>query len=359
MCVKMFCPECGNSNSEMIEGLCKECFLKQFSILKIPEKIEITVCAHCNARLEEGKWRESNIIEEEIIYRALERAIEINTLVENEEIDLNIIQMRGTIAECNIEAVAIVLGEKIHQSFDMEVKIITTVCPDCSKRNSGYYEAVIQFRADKRELLRSEISQADEIVKKTLNSQFSRNKLAYLVEKINMKEGIDYYIGSYKSAKKISSNLINRFGGVVKESPRLIGQNKSTGKGIYRIWISVRLPEFKIMDIISYLEKIGQITSIDGNKIIVNDLKTHENFSIFWKEYDSIKIIKTAKEILTSNIISKSPSKIQILDPDNYEVVDIAIDNILEEYNIGDEVNLVKIDDNYYLVPNYKLKNKN
>ncbi|MCL2157079.1 MAG: NMD3-related protein [Methanobrevibacter sp.] len=347
----MFCPECGNSNSDMIEGLCKECFLKQFSLLKVPENIELTVCAHCNSRFEEGKWKESNISDEEIIYRALERAIEIDSLVEKEEIELEILQFRGTIAECHIKAVAIVLGEKIHQSFEVEVRIKRTVCPDCSKMNSGYYEAVIQFRADKRELLMNEVSRADEIIKKSLNSQFKRNKLAYLAEKTNMKEGVDYYIGSYKAAKKVSNNLKNKFGGVIKESPRLVGQNKSTGKGIYRIWISVRLSEFKKRDIISYLGKIGQITSIDGNKIIVTDLNSYDNFSIFWKEYDSINIIKTAKDVVACNIISKSPSKIQILDPDNYEVVDIATGKLFEEYKIGDEVNLVKIDDNFYIIP--------
>ena len=347
----MFCPECGNSNSETIEGLCKECFLKQFTVLKIPENIEVTICSHCNGRFEEGKWKESNLQEEEIIYRALERAIELDTLVEDEEIELEILQMRGTIAKCSIEAVAIILKETIRQAYEVEVRLKKTVCPDCSKMYSGYYEAVIQFRSDKRELTNDELIQADEIVKKSLHSQFKRNKLAYLVEKVNMKEGRDYYIGSYKATKKTANDLKNRFGGIIKESHRLISQDKSTGKGLYRIWISIRLPIFKIGDIITYLDKFGQVIAIDGNKITVNDLNSFDNFSIFWKDYDSIKLIKTKKEIKTSNIISKSPSKIQILDPDNYEVVDVAICKVFEEYEIGNEVNVVKIDENLYIVP--------
>jgi len=347
----MFCPECGNSNSEMIEGLCKECFLKQFSVLKIPENIKVTICAHCNGKLEEGKWKESNISEEEIIYRALERTIKIDPLVEKEEIELEIIQMRGTIAECYIEAIAIVLDEKIQQTYETELRLKRTVCPDCSKMNSGYYEAVIQFRADERVLKSGELTEADEIVKKTLFTEFKKNKLAYLAEKVNMKEGIDYYIGSLKAAKKIANNLKNTFGGVIKESPRLISQDKSTGKGLYRIWISVRLPSFKKGDIIGYLDKIGQIITIDGNKIVANDLNSFNNFSISWKEYDSINVIKTGKEIKTSNIISKSPIKIQILDPDSYEVVDIATEKVFEDYEIGNEINVVKIDENLYIIP--------
>jgi nonsense-mediated mRNA decay protein 3 len=217
--------------------------------------------------------------------------------------------------------------------------------------NSGYYEAVIQFRADNRQLANDEIIQADEIIEKSLNTQFKRNKLAYLVEKAKMKEGVDYYIGSSKAAKKIVSDLKNRFGGIVKESPRLVGQDKSTGKGLYRVWISLRLPNFKVRDIIRYINKIGQITAMDGNKVLVNDLNSFESFSISWKEYDSMELLKTRKEIQTSNIISKSPNKIQILGPVSYEVIDITNKKILGDYDIGDEVNIVKIDENFFIVP--------
>ena len=156
----MFCPECGATDVEMIDGICKNCFLKKFQLMEIPENISVTICKHCNAKLEEGKWKDEYIPEEEIIYRALERNITISDLAENEEIELEIDQMRGTIAECYVEAVATVLGEELVETHTPDVKINYSVCPDCSKRNAGYYEAVIQLRADDRELKEEEMEKA-------------------------------------------------------------------------------------------------------------------------------------------------------------------------------------------------------
>lgn len=356
----MFCPECGNTDLPIIEGVCKDCFLKKFSILEIPKNIEVVICAHCNARFEEGKWKESYIPQEEIIYRALERSISINPQVENEEIDLNILQMRGTIAECYVEAIAIVFGEKIHQEYETEVKLTNGVCPDCSKINSGYYETVLQFRADNRELDQNELSLATNIVKRTLNKLSKKDKLAYLVQIAKLKEGNDYYIGSYKAGKKIANVLKEEFGGIIKESPRLISQDKSTGKGLYRIWISIRIPLFQKGDFIKIKTsekshdppKIAQILDIDGRRIWAMDLNTYDKLPISWKAYNSIELLAKKNSINKTTITSKSPKEIQILDPENYDVVDLAINEDYKKYNIGDEINVVKIENKLYLLPN-------
>ena len=242
----MFCPVCGATDVEMVDGICKNCYLKKFQLMEIPENITVTICKHCNSKLEEGKWKDEYIPEDEIIYRALENNITLSELAENEEIELEIDQMRGTIAECYVEAVATVLGEEIVETHTPNVKINYSVCPDCSKRNAGYYEAVIQLRADNRDLKEGEIEKAEEIVNRTLNKQYKKDKLAYVPQVAKLKEGNDYYIGSLKSAKKVVEHLKEEFGGKIKESPRLISEDKSTGKGLYRIWISLRLPKFEV-----------------------------------------------------------------------------------------------------------------
>ena len=348
----MFCPECGNTDSPMIEGICQDCFLKKFSLLKIPKNIEVTVCAHCNAKFEEGKWEESELPEEEIIYRAMERSIVIDPRVEEDKIDieLEIIQMRGTIAECYIEANANVFKKDINQSFETQVRLRKDVCPNCSKQQSGYYESVIQLRADERELTEVEKKIADEIVNNTLAKRYNKDKLAYLVQIAKPKEGYDYYIGSYKSGKKVVEAIQEEFGGIIKESPRLISQDKSTGKGLYRIWISIRLPRFKRGDFISYQDKNWQILDIDGKRILINDLATSETIALHWKEYDNIEYLKNQESIVVTTVISKSPTILQILDPHDYSVVDIAIEDSFEKLSIGDEVKVIKIENNLYLL---------
>ena len=346
----MFCPECGATDVEMIDGICKNCFLKKFKLMEIPENITVTICKHCNAKLEEGKWKDEHIPEEEIIYRALERNISISDLAENEEIELEIEQMRGTIAECYVEAVATVLGEEVVETHTPNVKINYSVCPDCSKRNAGYYEAVIQLRADDRELEEEEIAKAEEIIGRTLEKQSKKDKLAYIPQVANLKEGNDYYIGSLKSAKKLVEHLKDEFGGITKESPRLISEDKSTGKGLYRIWISLRLPKFVKEDFVKYHDDVYQIIDVDGNRIQMMDLKKQGMITLKWREYDNIEKIGHLEGIQKAIITAKSPNSIQILDPDDYSPIDLEMNEKLEKHNIGEEIDVIKIEGVIYII---------
>lgn len=346
----MFCIECGSTDKKMIGEICIDCFLKEFQMIEIPENINVEICSHCNSRLEEGKWQESFIPEEEIIYRALERNIKINDLVENEDINLEIDQMKGTIANCLVEVVGEVYGVSLDETHDVSVRILKTVCPTCSKIQSGYYESVVQFRADSREIKKEEYEMANEIVARTLDKQVKVDKLAYCPQIAKLKEGYDYYIGSLKTGRKIAENLKEEFGGIIKESPRLISEDKSTGKGLYRIWISIRIPEFEIGDFIEYDGKIIQVNDIAKNIVVGNDIKTNKKQNIPLKNINDIKLIKKACDIQTTTIISISPRIIQILDPADYSAVDLEMKDKFNDYNIGDEIKLIKIEDYIYLI---------
>ncbi len=346
----MFCPECGSTDKEMVGDICIDCFLKEFQMIELPKRIEVQICSHCNSKLEEGKWSEEFIPEEEIIYRALERNIKIDDEVSNEDINLEIDNIKGTIADCYVEVLGEVHGVQIEETHDTQVKIQKTVCPTCSKIQSGYYETVVQFRADNREIKPEEYSKADEVVERTLIKQSKSDKLAYCPQIAKLKEGYDYYIGSFKSGKKVAEALKEEFGGIVKESPRLISEDKSTGKGLYRIWISVRIPEFEISDFIRYDDKIMQVTSISKNSLVGVEISTNKKHNIPMKNMEDIELVKKADEVETATVISKSPQFIQILDPVDYSAVDLDMKEEYNEINVGEEVKLIRINNNVYLL---------
>ena len=346
----MFCPECGSTDKKMVGDICIDCFLKDFQMLELPNRIEVQICSHCNSKLEEGKWSEEFIPEEEIIYRALERNIKIADEVSNEHVTLGINQMKGTIAECSVEITGEVEGAQIEEEHGAEVKILKTVCPTCSKIQSGYYEAVIQFRADNREIKAEEYAKADEIIERTLIKQSKTDKLAYCPQIAKLKEGHDYYIGSLKSGRKVVEALKEEFGGVIKESPRLISEDKSTGKGLYRIWISIRIPEFEIGDFIKFENKILYVNSIGKNSIIGEEISTNKKHNIPMKNIGDIEVVKKSDEIETTTVISKSPQIMQILDPIDYSAVDLDMKEEYGKYNVGDEVKLIRIDNYIYLI---------
>lgn len=346
----MFCPECGSTDKEMVGDICIDCFLKEFQLIEMPKKIEVQICSHCNSKLEEGKWSDEFIPEDEIIYRALERNIKIADEVSNEIINLEIDQIKGTIAECYVEVTGEVHGVRIDETHDTQVKIKKTVCPTCSKIQAGYYETVIQFRADKREIKTEEYTKADEVVERTLIKQAKVDKLAYCPQIAKLKEGYDYYIGSFKTGKKVAEALKEEFGGIIKESPRLISEDKSTGKGLYRIWISLRIPEFEIGDFIEYDGKIMQVKSISKNSLVGVEISTPKKHNIPMKNMEDIGLVKKADEIETTTVISKSPQFVQILDPIDYSAVDLDMKDEFTNLNVGDEVKLIRINNNVYLL---------
>ena len=346
----MFCPECGSTDKEMVGDVCIDCFLKEFQMIDIPKRIEVQICSHCNSKLEEGKWSDEFIPEEEIIYRALERNIEIADEVENEIINLEIGHIKGTIADCYVEVVGEVRGTQIDETHDCEVKILKTVCPTCSKIQSGYYETVVQFRADSREIKAEEYAKADEIVERTLLKQSKSDKLAYCPQIAKLKEGYDYYIGSFKSGHKVAEALSEEFGGIIKESPRLISEDKSTGKGLYRVWISLRIPEFEIDDFISFEGKILQVTGIGKSSVVGVDISTGKKHNIPMKNMENIPLVKKSEDIETTTVISKSPQFLQILDPIDYSALDLNMKGEYDELNVGQEVKLIRIDNNVYLL---------
>ena len=68
------------------------------------------------------------------------------------------------------------------------------------------------------------------------------------------------------------------------------------------------------------------------------------------KNMENVELVKKEEEIETTTIISKSPKMIQILDPSDYSAVDLEMKEGFEDYNIGEEIKLIKIDDYIYLI---------
>ena len=138
---------------------------------------------------------------------------------------------------------------------------------------------------------------------------------------MEIKEGVDYYFGSFKAARKVSNALKDQMGGMIGESPRLMGRDKSAGKDLYRIWISFRLPFFHNGDFILHKKHAGQIIDINGKRILIHDLKTMNKISLSWREYSNLEMVAQGEDVKTTTVTSKTPTKIQVLHPETYQPI--------------------------------------
>ncbi len=345
----MFCLLC-NSEEKLYDGLCKSCYLKEFELIEVPEYATFTACSHCGATLKHDKWIHTGYYDDEIINDAIQKDITVNKELKDVEITTEIITNRGTVYDCMIHVYGQVLDEYLEKDYPIEVKVEKGVCPDCSKFYSGYYEAVIQLRADDRKLEDEEIASADEFISNEIQRLCKTNKLAYVSERIVLKEGVDYQVGSHNAAHKIAENMQKQFGGIITESRKIVGHDKSKSRDLYRSWISVRLPSFHKNDFIEYKDNILKIEKIGSHKFVGLNLRTYENESISWKEYDKIKKVGNTEDIKTTTVTNVTPTEIQVLDPDNYMTVDLKKNKELNFINIGQEINVIKLKNEIYII---------
>jgi nonsense-mediated mRNA decay protein 3 len=346
----MFCPRCGSEDEELYEGICTSCFVKEAKIISIPQDLEVTICAHCSSLFKGLKWEDSELSEEELVTLVIMENYETPSYVQDLELSIEILTIRGSIYECIIHAEGNVMGTRIIEEHHTNVKIKKGACPDCSKYASGYFESVIQIRADKRFPSSEEIQTIDQIIRAKISSLSVKNRMAYVSDVSMIKEGVDYYIGSYKAARKIATAVKDVMGGVVQESPRLVGRDKSRGKDLYRIWISIRLPDFQKNDFIEYENRKGKVKGFDGKKILLKDLESQDVWSVMWKEYNKIKVVARSSDIKTTSVTSKTPKTIQILHPDTYQPLDIDINKETSDLEIGDEVKVIEIQGIVYVL---------
>jgi nonsense-mediated mRNA decay protein 3 len=293
---------------------------------------------------------DSGLSLEDIVIETIYEYVEIDDSASDVAISVKILTIRGSIFECLVNVKAHVMDEILIQEFLVEVKVNKSVCTVCSKFSSGYYEAVIQMRADSRLISDDEIGTADKIVRDKIERLSNKNRMAYISQRVEMKEGIDYYVGSYKAARKLTETLRNVFGGVLKDSPRLMGRDKTKGKDLYRIWFSLRLPQFQKYDFVKYNNVKTQVLNFDANKIYLKALDSSATISVAWRDYEKLKLIARKDDIKLAMVTAKTPQLIQILHPDTYQPVDIELNDELRHLHIGDELKVVEIDNILYVI---------
>ena len=96
----MFCPRCGSEDEDLYNGICKSCFVKEAQLISIPSDVEITICAHCNSLLKGIKWEDSELTEEDLVKIAVKENLETPNYVDNLELSVDILTVKGSNYEC-------------------------------------------------------------------------------------------------------------------------------------------------------------------------------------------------------------------------------------------------------------------
>jgi len=213
------------------------------------EEFEIVVCSRCGLVKSGNRWIRRDLAEvlEDMIFKKARVVEEFK--VDTVRISTSSCVLRGEIG-----------GEEVEVSIPLKFKVKRVLCQRCSRESGGYYEAVVQVRAEGRELSEKEISTVMEIAESIVSA--SEDQKAFITKVERKKEGVNIFFGSRNIGKRVSKQISRVLGGQIVESKTL--HTRIDGRDVYRFTYSVRLPEYREGDVVEGFVLVKNVVSGKG-----------------------------------------------------------------------------------------------
>ncbi|HIH36489.1 MAG TPA: hypothetical protein HA232_01095 [Methanocellales archaeon] len=337
----LFCPNCGQRSEN---GLCTQCFLEQFDLVNCPPLLVAKVCTTCGSCFRNGKWVECDL--NSLTTSTVRSQLNINPAAEDVHISL-VPEIFGENMRVHAHVDAMVRGRAVSEDFDVDVRIARKSCDRCRLITGGYYEAIVQLRAENRYPTSEERSRCKDITANVINQLQKSNRMTFISDIKELKEGIDIYVVPIHAGDQVSKAIAERFGGQISRAAKLAGRRE--GKDVYRVSFSVRLPRFMVGDILSLGDLIIDITST-GKRIVGRDLNTGARFNSDVKDMVDAELLCHRSDAKTTVLTMVQDDEIQVLDPDSYEPITLPRPAFLNAKG-GDEVSVIKTHKCMFVLP--------
>jgi len=348
----MFCVECGKEGKIFRDGLCVSCYLKNYSFSKGPQIIDLSICPHCKSYKYKNIWTSDSF--DNVFKRWIKHLFNISKELKKPEINTEYEEEKERII-CKVIITGFLDDVKIIEEHNTIVRMKKDVCDICSKRFGGYHEAIVQLRADKRNLTEEElinISLHIEVLVRTMQEKGHRGLFITDIGKEH--GGIDFYLSDKGVALTITKKIQENYGGEIKKSSKNIGMKDS--KQVYRMTYLLRLPSFRKGDFITHKDSFFHISSISRNKVHVFELSewTEKLFDV--KEIENTNILGRDELIKEMILVSQTKEEIQAMDPKTYKTFEVR-----KPKNISfdsKKIRVVKIEEEIFLLPENNANDK-
>ncbi len=339
----MFCVECG-SEEEIFGSLCRKCLLSKDLIMP-PSYIALDMCHGCGRFFEAGRWKDMYHLE--LASEILESQTKTHAQVESLRFEIpDFPPDKGEHRE-TCRAIAMIGNREFEQDFEIGIRIKVQMCPSCSRQGSDYFEAIIQLRRDDVAVKDAEIELAieNQQILKYSETLAGNEENAFLSKWGAVPGGMDYYIGSIVLAKNIAAKMRDNYGASLKESNTVIGMRD--GQDLYRWTILVRMPANGVGDVVAYDRKLYVVDGVTRKIITLKGIR-HGHIYRIPPEDVKLKPVCKYSQLLEAVVVSHEGKTIQVLDPDNYKTVTLALPPYLK--HIGETVPVVRYDEQLHVV---------
>jgi len=227
----LFCPRCGRETQH--EGLCEACFAEKYVVFEVPQVIEVVICAKCPSYKVGELWVTTKLkTYEELAKKAANRNIrtllKVNKEVRDQAVTVSSDFINPNILRARVSVEGTIEGRHVRTEADVEARVRKETCDVCSRIAGGYYEAIVQVRAEGRLPAKKEVARcmkiADDIMVK---AEKAGDRLAFVSDVMELPEGTDIYMGSTTSARQISRAIVNEMGGTIIRVPSLWARRRA------------------------------------------------------------------------------------------------------------------------------------
>lgn len=207
---KRFCALCGKTDVPLIENLCQACYFKKNPPFSIKHEPELRICPHCFSYKLSKKWVQTQSSNQtEFLEQAIAQVLPL-FIKHSPEFDITVQpQIDEEIKLTNKIEIPVLISAKkddivITETLPVTIIIESAPCEVCTKKMSGAYEAILQFRSLKGRISEEEKLQVYDIIDKTLCLESYKG--AYISEIKEKKQGFDAYVSSIRLAKSIATS---------------------------------------------------------------------------------------------------------------------------------------------------------
>ncbi len=328
------CPICGRPVESL--DMCPKCYTERREIFWVENIVELVRCPRCGFFKIGGRWR--NVTFEDALTDHIIKSMRV--IPELEVKSVGVIPLsKGEVGKFSVRLEGALEGESVTSERIVDVRVRSEVCKRCSREAGGYYEAIVQIRAEGREISKEELEIVGNIISRILEKE-RENQKAFISKIVERREGIDYYFGDRNIGRKVSRIIAEELGGKITESKKI--HTRRDGRDVYRFTYSVRLPAYRKGDVVEEGGRICVVTSQRLGKAI--DIDSGDSVNL-----KNPKVIAKRDEIKESVVVSCDKFVVEVLHPVTHEVV--RAKRPKANLSPGDPVFVVEHGDEVYVIP--------
>ena len=265
----MFCVECG-AEGAVYQGVCASCFAKKHPVVEPPANLDVPRCAQCGAFHLRTGWARIELAA--AIPELLREKVPALPPFEHAAFSQEARQEDANNYYLTVRALGRFEDLRQAQDFHVRLRIKPSVCDACAKQAGRYYEGILQVRAEDRDLTPAEMGAVRALVRS--RGERGRGETRDFVSRTEeIHGGLDFYVSTNALGLRLARAIAEAFGGTVAASPKLFGQRE--GKEIYRVTSLVRLPAFRVGDVVRHKAAVTEVVSLRPF-VELRDLRTGE-----------------------------------------------------------------------------------